>query len=82
MSMPNKVSYKIVETTEYLQEGGSITAYGIRCTEETTANGEQKEVLIPGISTRMESVKEFARKLTLYQADPIHLHDLIEDFLS
>ena len=82
MSMPKKVSYKMVETTEYLQEGGAITAYGIHCTEETTANGEHKEVLIPGISTRMESVKDFVRKLTLYQADPIHLQDLIEDYLT
>jgi len=79
-----KVRYHMVETIEYVQDTGPVTSYGIRCEEAPAADdqGVTNYYVIPDISTSSVFVEELIRKLTLHNADPVHLRDLIEDYIG
>ena len=83
MQETNGFRYQMIMTTEYVEDSGKITAYGIRCRNlrdggESSQEGEQT---IPNISTRPALVRELVDKLNKEDADPVHLHDFIYDFL-
>lgn len=49
-------------------------AYGIKCTENN--------YLVSDISTNGNKIDKFVKTLNTQQLDPIHLDDVIEDFLD
>ncbi len=55
-------------------DNNRYAAYGIKCVE----NG----VLVSDISTNKNKMDEFVKTLNTQQLDPIHLKDVIEDFLD
>ena len=83
MSKVNKVRYQIITTTEYVEDSGIVTAYGIGCRKNPEDKGRETdaELIIPNISTRFAFVEELIGKLNSGGADPEHLHDFIYDFL-
>jgi len=84
MSNQSKIRYHVVITKAYVEDTGFITSYGICCEEvpEPEKSEESKYQVIPDISTRQSLVEELIDKLTLYDADPVHFRDLIEDFIG
>ena len=61
----------MVETTEYVEDSGTVTVYGICCHDE----------VVPNISANPVVVEALVEKLNCHGADPIHLKDLIDDCL-
>lgn len=53
---------------------GSYTAYGVK---NTATNA-----VINDISSSIEYVSEIVKKLNKYQASPIHLYEIIDNFIS
>ena len=120
MSQPSKAIYGMIQTTEYVEDSGLVTAYGICCTksglepepcrvsrrkpqqgsmgqameqrmeqaagqatEQATeqATDALRQDIVPNISTDPSFVERIIEALNRLEADPIHLRDLIEDFL-
>ena len=83
MQESNSFRYQMVTTSEYVEDSGTITTYGIsfrnRC--EIGGDCQENEEIISNISTRSAFVKELVDKLNRSDADPIHLHDFIYDSL-
>lgn len=83
MALPKKIQYRLIKTKEYVEDSGTVTAYGICCREDHQTR-EQRRVqyrIIPNISTEPEFVEELIDKLIRNDADPVHLRELIEDYL-
>ncbi len=69
-------NYSVVKETISSDILGEYTAYGIRVTH----NGSELE-LISDISTDLQKAEQLARYCTDGQLHPIHIPDVIEDFL-
>ena len=84
MAKKKTVTYQMIQTTEYVEDSGYVVAYGISCQTRRGADvstpGEQVAA-IPGISTQPELVEGMVEMLNLRDADPLHLKDLVYDFL-
>ena len=78
--MKNQVNvrYFVTKSTEFVEGHGLVTVYGIRYLDSAFAGYQ----VIPGISTDQQFVGELACKLNAYGADPIHLRDLVEDYIQ
>ena len=70
--------YYVTKSTEYVEDSGLVAVYGIRYLD----SGRASIQVIPGISTDQQFIGELARRLNAYGADPIHLRDLVEDYLQ
>lgn len=84
MALRNKVIYHLVKTAEYyVEDSGMITTYGISCRggEDLPGSGQAETRTFPDISTKSAFVEELVDRLNNHEADPIHLLDLIEDYL-
>ena len=83
MTKPNKIRYQMTQTTEYVEDSGAVTVYGICCLDEShlSDNESERYQTIPNISTKSDFVEELIEKLVRHDADPVHLRDLIEDYL-
>ena len=57
--------------------GEEYAAYGI-----TVMSGKREIASIPDISTNYEDIRLLAESCTRNRLDPIHINDVIEDFLS
>jgi len=83
--MNNKynVRYKMIKTTELVDDIGLVTAYGVCCRDERPERKRQRAryQMITNISTKKSFVAKLVYMLREYEADPIHLQDLIEDYL-
>jgi hypothetical protein len=62
--------YDVIESSVFL-EGKQHTTYGIAC----------ESTVIPDISIHKNLISELVRKLNHSQLFPIHLADVVEDFL-
>ena len=83
MQESNSFRYQMVTTSEYVEDSGRVTAYGISFRNRCGAGGgrQENEEIIPNISTRSAFVEELVDKLNKSDADPVHLHDFIYDSL-
>ena len=88
MKKTNNVQYKMIKTCAFVEDSGVVTSYGICCREEKNpGNGDNESAdveyqVIPGISTKPDFVRELIGKLINHEADPVHLRDLIDDYLA
>jgi hypothetical protein len=75
--------YKMIKTTEYVEDSGAITTYGVSCRagDDTFSREPADDRIVPNISTRPSFVEELVRQLNDHSAAPIHLKDLIDDYL-
>lgn len=69
------MNYKVLQQNFILDEKG-YSSYGIEYSE----NGKTK--YISDISTDYNAITEFADKLNRGDASPIHIHELVDDFIS
>lgn len=77
METERKIRYVEFEETLWSEEVGFYIGYGIKVVE----NG--KEMLkISDVSTDKDAVKALAEKCNKGCLDPIHLFDVIEDYLA
>jgi len=83
MAVPDKARYWMIRTTEYVEDVGSVTTYGIGYQEDAPGDkhGENKYRIIAGISTEPGFVEELVDKLNRHDAAPIHLLDFVYDHL-
>ena len=54
-------------------EGKEYTVYGMRYDDE---------LVVGDLSTDLDKVKELVRKCNEYQLEPIHMFDVIDDFIA
>ena len=76
--------YEITEGEESIEETGKMMTYGIEIynSDQTLAKQKNESCCIDNISTDYKKIlklKNLMEELELY---PIHLHDVVEDFLA
>jgi len=84
MKRKKNVRYEMITTNEYVEDSGLVTSYGIRC-KEVKESSDMREVIcqdVSGISARPDFVQNLIDKLIRYDVDPVHLKDVIDDFLE
>jgi hypothetical protein len=85
VTMENKktVKYQMIRSTAYVEDSGLITTYGISCRADAYASLSSPVdcTMVNDISTRPELIEGFVDMLNVQGADPLHLKDLIYDFL-
>ena len=83
MAKSKEIRYEMIETTEYVEDSGMVTTYGICCREGNGlgASGGTEYPVVPNISTESDFVEDLIEILMQNRADPIHLKDLIDDYL-
>ena len=84
--MDNKDTYiyEVTECETFIEETGKITTYGIQIynSDKTLANQKNESCRVDNISNDHNEIlklKDIMEELELY---PIHLRDVIEDYLS
>ncbi|MCL1848059.1 MAG: DUF6514 family protein [Clostridiales bacterium] len=84
MKKASKVVYQLIQTEEYVEDSGLVTTYGVSCREEKAQTGEGgvEYQVIPNISIRRDFVNDLINSLISHQAQPVHLKELIEDYLA
>lgn len=73
-------SYKVVEQTKEIESVGKCVTYGICYTGEGAENGENLQIF--DISTRRETVERLASFCNEGGASPVHLAEIVSDFLA
>lgn|GEM_PF-296514 len=83
MAKKRNVQYHLVQSQEFVEDSGVVTSYGIRCgkEEEQLHDNRVEYQLYSNISTKQDFVENLIDRLINYAADPVHLRDLIDDFL-
>ena len=83
MTQHDMTEYRLIEGAEYVEGSGLVTTYGICCGDDRqVADGSSAEYqAVPHISTRSDFVEELIEKLVSNNAAPVHLKDLIDDYL-
>ncbi|MBE5967459.1 MAG: hypothetical protein E7255_10955 [Lachnospiraceae bacterium] len=67
-------------TADYAQAGQPVPYYGIRITKHFENLEETEEVC--GISYSKERVMSMIKKLFQYEVTPIHLVEIVDDFVT
>ncbi len=82
--MACRLRYEIFSETRQLPEIGSYISYGLRCLS-APVDGSQKEpcelTRAADVTTNQSLAQQLASRLEKGQASPLHLHDLLENFL-
>ena len=73
---PKRYIYKAVRQELRADELGTYVTYGIR----VSSDGQQL-TFVSDVSTDEQAARHLAELCTSEQLDPIHLNDVIEDFL-
>ena len=83
MQQTSKIVYKMIESTNYVEDNGMVTTYGVSCGAEKESAGQKpaQSQSVSNISTRSAFVEELVERLNNHAAAPIHLKDLIDDYL-
>ena len=83
MAMKRNVQYHLVQSQEFVEDSGVVTSYGIRYGKEKEQNnGNRMEPqMFANISIKQDFVESLIDRLINHAADPVHLRDLIDDFL-
>ena len=72
-----RCSYTVLSQVLKNDEGEEYLAYGI-----TVMSGDKEIVSVSDVSTNYEDMRLLAETCTRKELDPIHIKDVIEDFLS
>ena len=83
MTEETKAVYQMIKTTEYVEDSGLVATYGVSCRsgEEAAGKSQTRENSVANISTRPSFVEELVNRLNNHAAAPVHLKDLIDDYL-
>ena len=75
----NKPRYQYVPVQETItsDELGTYVSYSV-----SVRTVSEEIAFVRDVSTSFEEIKEFTDRCTEHQLEPIHLDDLIEDFLA
>ncbi|MDR1193273.1 MAG: DUF6514 family protein [Peptococcaceae bacterium] len=78
-----KACYQLIETTENFEDYGAAVAYGISYREARPEETERPAVdgEILNISTEQDFVKRLVEDLRRHEVSPVHLMDIIHDYL-
>ncbi|HPD87941.1 MAG TPA: DUF6514 family protein [Oscillospiraceae bacterium] len=71
------MNYRLRERTIVTEDGIHATVWGVVFTE-----GETEVVYFPDISINQGLAKRFAELCLRNSVSPLHLHDVLEDFLA
>ena len=71
----NKFHYRYIPQNLYHQDIGYYTSYGITLKNDPS-------VTVDDVSCEKKVVKRIVHALNRYQAEPVHLMDVIEDMLE
>lgn len=76
-----RVCRYVVTRETYTDEDGNHTVYGISAVEQDDDN---MTILAhaPNVSANEAAVRDLAKRCTRHHLAPIHLHDVVEDFLD
>jgi len=72
-----KCHYLVMSQVLKNDDGDEYTAYGI-----TVMSGDSMIASIADVTTNYEDILRLRRSCTENELDPIHIYDVIEDFLS
>ena len=76
------ITYGIIEE-KYIFNNMSRTAYGIAAFEDLESNGTASIVVqLHDITDNKEQLLELVQSCNCLELSTIHLHDVVEDFLS
>ena len=83
MDNTNTVRYQMIQSTAYVEDSGLITTYGISCRADANASRSAPGDLeaFRDVSTVASLVEKLVDRLNAYSADPLHLKDILYDFL-
>lgn len=75
---------KIVESTVFIEEMGNVIVYGINMynSNKELAELDGEHCCIEDISEDFEKVERLRKLLVEYDVYPVHLKDIVEDFLA
>jgi hypothetical protein len=73
----------MIQSSTYVEDSGLVTTYGISCLTDAEASRSTPSGLemICDISSQSNLVEKLVEALNEHDADPIHLKELIYDFL-
>ena len=74
---PNRYTYEVIREELHSDELGDYVTYGIQMSAE---NNVLK--MISDVSTNREYVKELVQRCNSEQLDPIHIDDVVSDFIQ
>ena len=74
---PKRYVYEAIQQTLTTDELGTYVTYGIRASSEET-----QLAFVSDVSTDESAVRHLAERCTEQQLDPVHLENVIEDFLE
>lgn len=76
--------YEITKSKILIDEQGIITVYGIRIcnTNPKLAEKDGEHCLIDDISPNYNQVRRLKELIEEMELFPVHLHDVVEDFLA
>ena len=73
--------YFAVKESEPAPESGNYRSFGISALQ-LSYSGYRTAVTVSGVSTDASCAEELARRCTEAQLDPVHLPDVVADFLN
>lgn len=76
-----RIKYKVVEEKLYNVDIGNYTAFGIQM---LAVSGRREMILdtVSDVSLDRKKIEQFVLDLNKFKLSPIHLMDVIEDFIS
>ena len=76
--------YEITESVDFVEDTGSIKTYGIRIynADKKIAGRKNESCRVDSISPDYPKIAAFKQMLEEFGLYPIHLRDVVEDFLS
>ncbi len=76
-------TYEITKTQEYVEEVGMTEVYGIQISNanQKLARKKGESCRIDGISPVYREIEQFRALLEEMELYPVHLKDVVEDFL-
>lgn len=82
--MKDTYIYEITESEEFIEETGTVKTYGILVCHSNSKFAKQKNEYcrIDNISSDYKKIVDFKKLIEKLELYPIHLPDVVEDFLS
>ncbi len=74
---------EIIKNAVFIEDTGFICVYGINMynSNPVLAKADGEHCRIEGISENLEKVQKLVNRIIKYNIYPIHLKDIVEDFL-
>ncbi len=84
MNSKDTYIYEITEGEEFVEQIGKIKSYGIMIcnSDKNLAKQKNESSRVDNISSDYNKIVDFKKLLEENELYPIHLHDVVEDFLA